>query len=99
MMDLRSVARSAPALTLLLLCSCQVERTTVRSDGLGDPWPSADPRREETSILDRPVATPVPSRTTAVTAAVQPRGTIPYEVTCSIGARVRRIYVDTEGLA
>jgi len=27
------------------------------------------------------------------------RGTIPYEVTCSIGSRVRRVHVDTEGVA
>ena len=27
------------------------------------------------------------------------RGTIPYEVTCSIGQRVRRVYVDTAGIA
>lgn len=27
------------------------------------------------------------------------RGTIPYEVTCAIGPRVRRVYVETEGVA
>jgi len=27
------------------------------------------------------------------------RGTIPYEVTCAIGPRVHRVYVETEGVA
>ena len=73
----RTAACFSSALILLSLCACVVEessssrsmvRTRPEASGNGEP-----------GLLDQPIATRVQGRTSAVVAAVQPRGAIPYD--------------------
>jgi hypothetical protein len=66
-------------LTLFSLCGCQVEQTTERRSPLRTAGDAA--AGNEAGVLDRPIATRVSGRTTAVVAAVQPRGPVPYDNT------------------